>query len=187
MSELVSEIIDASQMMMEDSISHLEKVLSKIRAGKASTAMVDSVSVDYYGSATPLSQVSNISTPDAKTIAIQPWEKTLIQEIEKAIIDANLGFAPDNNGEIIRITLPPMTEERRRDIVKQVKEEVENARVSIRSNRQEANKDLKKLKDENVSEDLIKDGEEQVQKMTNEYNTKIDEIFKIKEEEVMSV
>jgi ribosome recycling factor len=187
MSELISEIIEESQMKMDDSISHLEKVLSKIRAGKASTAMVDGVNVDYYGSMTPLSQVSNISTPDAKTIAIQPWEKSLIQEIEKAIIDANLGFAPDNNGEVIRITIPPMTEERRRDIVKQVKDEVENAKVSIRSNRQDANKDLKKLKDENVSEDLIKDAESDVQNMTNDYNSKIDEIFKEKEVEVMSV
>lgn len=187
MSEQISEIIEETTMKMDDSIAHLEKTLSQIRAGRANAAMVEGVSVDYYGSLTPLSQVSNINTPDAKTISIQPWEKTLIPEIEKAIVDANLGFAPDNNGETIRINIPPMTEERRRDIVKQVKDETEKARVGIRNNRQEANKDLKKLKDDSVSEDLIKDGEAQVQEITNQYNTKIDGIFKAKEEEVMAV
>jgi ribosome recycling factor len=147
--------------------------------------MVASVFVDYYGSKTPLSQVANVNTPDARTISIQPWEKNMLQEIEKAIMVANIGFNPMNNGDFIIINVPPLTEERRRDLVKQSKAEAEDAKVSIRSARQEGNKEIKKLED--ASEDLKSIGEDEIQKLTDFYVKKIDDVLAVKEKEIMTI
>ena len=146
--------------------------------------MLSTVQVDYYGSMTPLSQVANVNTPDARTLAVQPWEKSMLQEIEKAILNANLGFNPMNNGDLIIISVPPLTEERRRDLVKQAKAESEDAKIGVRSARQEANKELKKLE---ISEDLLKDAEADVQELTNSFIAKIDDALKLKESEIMKV
>lgn len=183
--EEINFIIDTAKEGMDKAISHLEKQLVSIRAGKATPSMLSSVMVDYYGSATPLSQVANVNTPDARTISIQPWEKNLIQEIEKAIMVANLGFNPMNNGESVIINVPPLTEERRRDLVKQAKAEAEDAKVGIRNNRKEANNDIKKLDD--ASDDIKKNAETDVQTLTDSYVKKIDEIFAAKEKEIMTV
>ena len=147
--------------------------------------MLDNVSIDYYGAMTPLNQASNINTPDAKTISVQPWDKSMLEVMEKAIIDANLGFTPMNNGEMIIINVPPVTEERRRDLVKQAKAEAENAKVSIRNVRKDANDELKKL--DGLSEDVIKDAENSVQDVTNEFSSKVDAFFTKKESEIMTV
>ncbi len=184
MDEEVKFVLDSAKESMDASISHLEKAFIKIRAGKASPVMLSSVMVDYYGSQTPLSQVSNINTPDARTISVQPWEKNLIGEIENAIMNANLGFNPMNNGETVIISVPPLTEERRVQLVKQAKAEAEDAKVSIRSARQEANKDLKSLE---ISEDLLKNAEVDVQELTNSYIKKVDSLFTVKEAEIMKV
>ena len=187
MEEEVELTIELCKEKMEATISHLENELVHIRAGKASTRMLDGLTVDYYGSATSISQVSNISTPDARTIAIQPWEKSMIGPIEKAILNANLGFNPDNNGEIIRINVPPLTEERRRGLSKQANQEGEHARVSIRSARKDANDDLKKLLKEGLSEDLEKDAETVVQEMTNKYSKKVDNMLEEKNQEILTI
>ena len=187
MEEEVELIIEVCDEKMEAAIDHLENELVHIRAGKASTRMLDGVLVDYYGSMTPLSQVSNISTPDARTIAIQPWEKSMISPIEKAIMNGNLGFNPENNGEIIRINVPPLTEERRRTIAKQVSQEGEKARVSIRSARKDANDSLKKLLKDGLSEDLEKDAEMQVQNMTDKHGKKVDELLEEKNQEILTI
>ncbi|MEC7262309.1 MAG: ribosome recycling factor [Bacteroidota bacterium] len=184
MDEEVKFVLDSAKESMDASISHLEKAFIKIRAGKASPVMLSSVMVDYYGSQTPLSQVSNINTPDARTISVQPWEKNLIGEIENAIMNANLGFNPMNNGETVIISVPPLTEERRVQLVKQAKAEAEDAKVSIRSARQEANKDLKSLE---ISEDLLKNAEVDVQELTNSYIKKVDSLLTVKEAEIMKV
>lgn len=172
---------------MEETLLHLETELSKIRAGKADPAMLKSVKVDYYGSITPLNQVANVSASDAHTIAIQPWDKSTIPLIEKAIINANLGFNPDNNGEVVRVNVPPLTEERRRDLVKQTKSEGENARISLRNTRRDANETFKKLEKEGLSEDLRHDAETQVQDLTNSFSKKIDESLASKEEDIMKI
>ncbi len=187
MQEEIEMILDDAKQRMSKSIEHLDTELGKIRAGKANPKMLDSVLVDYYGSMTPLSQVANVSTPDPRTIAIQPWEKTLIGAIEKAIMAANLGMNPDNNGDLIRINVPPLTEERRRDLVKQVKKECEDAKVSIRNIRRENIEELKKMKKDGLSEDLEKDAEGEVQKITDSFSKKIDELFAIKEKDVLTV
>lgn len=187
MQEEVDFIIEHAEENMKAAIAHLNKELLHIRAGKAAPAMLDGVMVDYYGSATPLGQVSNISTPDARTIAIQPWEKGLIPDIEKAILTANLGLNPDNNGEIIRINIPVLTEERRKLLVRQVHQEGENAKISIRTVRKEANEGLKKLQKEGLSEDLEKDGEVDVQKLTDDYGIKVDTLVKDKEKDIMTI
>ncbi|MEN1784204.1 MAG: ribosome recycling factor [Bacteroidota bacterium] len=184
MNEEVSFILDTTKESMDGSMSHLEKALVKIRAGKASPSMLASIKVDYYGSQTPLSQVANINTPDARTISVQPWEKTMIQEIEKAIMMANLGFNPMNNGESVIINVPPLTEERRRDLVKQAKAEAEEARVSIRNARQDANKELKKLE---ISEDLLANAEIDVQELTDSFIKKVEQVLEVKEVEIMKV
>ena len=183
--EEIEFILDTSRESMDKSIGHLEVAFSKIRAGKASPQMLDNVSIDYYGAMTPLNQASNINTPDAKTISVQPWDKSMLEVMEKAIIDANLGFTPMNNGEMIIINVPPLTEERRRELVKQSKAESENTKVSIRNIRKEANDELKKLS--GFSEDLIKDAENNVQNMTNEFSSKVDAFFAKKESEIMTV
>jgi len=187
MTEEVQFIIDETTERMEKAISHLETELASLRAGKANPRMLDTVSIDYYGSQTPISQVANVGTPDAKTIAIQPWEKSMIEPIERAIINSNLGFNPQNNGEIIRINIPALTEERRRTLVKQVNAEGENAKVSVRSARKDANSEIKKLKDDGLSEDDAKKAEDEVQKMTDKFGEKIDKIVKLKEEDIMKI
>ena len=187
MIEEVNFQLDIAKEQMQEAVSHLENTLGKIRAGKANPQMLRTVSVDYYGVMTPLSQASNISTPDAQTITVQPFDKTLIPDIEQAITDANLGFNPSNNGEKVIINIPPLTEDRRRDLVKQAKIEVENAKVSIRNVRQRANDEMKKLGKDGLSEDLERDAEARVQELTNTYSAKIDEIFSVKETEIMTV
>lgn len=187
MHEEVQMILEICREKMEHAISHLEKELVHIRAGKASPRMLDSVLVSYYGSSVPIMQVSNISTPDSRTIAIQPWEKSMIQPIEKAIINSNLGFNPDNNGEVIRINVPVPTEERRRDMMKQVNKEGENARVSLRGARKEANDSLKKLLKDGLSEDVEKDAEIEVQDMTTDFAKNVDKMLEDKNQEILTI
>ncbi len=184
MEEEIQFVLDSSKESMNKAITHLEKAFIKIRAGKASPSMLSSVMVDYYGSQTPLSQVSNINTPDARTISVQPWEKNLLGEIEKAILQANLGFNPMNNGDLIIINVPPLTEERRRDLSKLAKSEAEDAKVGVRSVRQDAMKELKNL---DLTEDFLKDAEASVQELTNKFIAKIDETYQHKEAEIMKV
>lgn len=172
---------------MSAAIEHLKKELAKIRAGKAHASMLDGIYVDYYGVNTPLNQVSNINTPDARTISIQPWEKKMLDPIERAIQMANLGINPQNNGEIIIISIPPLTEERRKQLVKQSKAEAEHAKVSIRTARKDANDEIKSLQKETISEDMAKDAEERVQKLTDSYTRKVDEMLALKEKDIMTV
>ncbi|MEJ6793774.1 MAG: ribosome recycling factor [Flavobacteriales bacterium] len=185
MMEEINFIIESAKEQMSSNIDHLEHAFSKIRAGKASPSMLDNVSIDYYGSVTPLGQSSNVNTPDARTITVQPWDKTMLEVMDKAILDSNLGFTPMNNGEMLIINIPPLTEERRRDLAKKAKSESENAKISIRNARKEANDELKKI--DSVSEDLIKDAEEQIQKLTNEFTSKVDATYSVKEVEIMTV
>ncbi len=185
--EEIEFILDSTKESMVGSIAHLEKEFLNIRAGKASPQMLGSVFVEYYGSQTPLSQVSNVNVPDARTITIQPYEKSMLQTIEKAIMVANLGFNPMNNGENIIISVPPLTEERRRDLVKQAKAEAEDAKISIRNARKDANTDIKKLEKEGTSEDICKSAEEDIQKLTDSFIRKVEEHLVIKEAEIMKV
>ncbi|PNQ72017.1 ribosome recycling factor [Hanstruepera neustonica] len=185
MNEDIQFILDSAKESMDAAIKHLEKQLVNIRAGKASPAMLGSVMVDYYGSQTPLNQVANVNTPDGRTITVQPWEKAMLQEIERGIMIANLGFNPMNNGESIIINVPPLTEERRIVLAKQAKAEAEDAKVGVRNARKDANNEIKKLDD--VSEDVQKNTEIDIQEMTNKYVTKIDHIFENKEKEIMTV
>ena len=187
MTEEIEFIIDSTKESMNGSIAHLEKSFLNIRAGKASPAMLGSVFVDYYGSQTPLTQVSNLNVPDARTITIQPYEKNMLQPIEKAIMVANLGFNPMNNGDIIIITVPPLTEERRRDLSKQAKAEAEDAKIGIRNARKDANTDIKKEEKNGTSEDMCKDAEETIQKLTDTYIKKIEDLLAHKEAEIMKV
>lgn len=187
MTEEIDFILDSTKESMVGSIAHLEKEFANIRAGKANPAMVGGVFVDYYGAATLISQVANINVPDARTITIQPWEKNMLHPIEKAIMVANLGFNPMNNGDTIIISVPPLTEERRRDLVKQAKAEAEDAKIGIRNARKDANNEIKKLEKEGTSEDICKVAEEEVQNLTNAYIKKIDELFVVKEAEIMKV
>ena len=185
MNEDIQFILDSAEEAMDNAIKHLEKQFVNIRAGKASPAMLGSVMVNYYGAPTPLNRVSNVNTPDGRTITVQPWEKNMLHEIEKGIQIANLGFNPMNNGEIIIINVPPLTEERRRDLVKQAKAEAEDAKIGIRSARKEANTEIKKL--DHVSEDLQKNAEIDIQEMTDKYVKNIDHILEVKEKEIMTV
>lgn len=187
MNELITIELDDCKEKMEKAVAHTESELTKIRAGKANPSMLDSVFVDYYGSATPLSQVSNINTTDARTIVVQPWERTLLGTIEKAIIDSNLGLNPQNDGTIIRLAIPPLTEERRRDLVKKAKEEAEKGRVGVRNIRKDTNESIKKLKNDGASEDEIKLGEAEVQKLTDIYSAKVDQLVDAKEKDIMTV
>ena len=184
MNEEVDFILDSTEENMQHAIKHLEKQLLNIRAGKASPAMLGSVMVEYYGSMTPLNQVANVNTPDARTITIQPFERNTIHNIEKGIMMANLGFNPMNNGESVIISVPPLTEERRRELAKQAKAEAEEAKIGIRNDRKVANNDIKKLE---ISEDLMKIAEENVQKLTDTYIKKVDSIFENKEKEIMTI
>ena len=187
MTEEINFYLESAEEQMQDTLSHLESTLAKIRAGKANPQMLRNVSIDYYGVNTPLNQASNISTPDAQTISIQPYDKTLINEIEQAIIEANLGFNPSNNGEKVIINVPPLTEERRVELVKQVKMEIENSKISIRNIRQRANDEMKKLGKLGLLEDLERDAEASVQKLTDIFSQQVDQIFLKKEAEILTV
>ena len=177
-------IVDTAKESMDHALAHLEKEMLNLRAGKANPIMLASVKVDYYGTMTPISQVANINTPDGRTLTVQPWEKGMLQELEKVILVANLGFNPMNNGESIIINIPPLTEERRRNLAKLAKSETENAKIGIRAARKDANDEIKKS---NASEDIQKNYEIDVQELTDEYNAKADEIFRIKEKEILTV
>ena len=177
-------IIESSKELMDNSIIYLEKELINIRAGKANPNMLSSVNIEYYGVMTPLSQISNINTPDSQTISIQPWEKDKLQDIEKAILSSNLGFNPMNNGESILINIPPLTEERRIELVKVAKSEIEKAKVSIRNARKEANNEIRKS---DFSEDLKSNCEQDIQDLTDKYISKTDNILTIKEKEILSI
>lgn len=184
MTEEIKFILDSANESMNNAIKHFEKQLQNIRAGKASPAMLGSVQVEYYGSQVPLTQVANVNTVDARTLSVQPWEKSLITEIEKGILKANLGFNPMNNGESVIINVPPLTEERRRDLVKVAKAEAEEAKISVRNDRKNANNEAKAL---DLTEDLLKITEADIQKLTDTYIEKIDQILVIKEKEIMTV
>ncbi len=179
--------LEHAQESMDKSVSHTVVELGKIRAGKASPNMLDGLSVDYYGNPTPVNQVATVNTPDARTISIKPWEKNMIQEIEKAIINSDLGFNPQNDGELIRINIPALTEERRKSLVKQAKAEAENGKISIRNARKDTNDSLKKLLKDGASEDEIKSAEEEVQKITDAHVKKIDDILAQKEVDIMTI
>ena len=187
MNEEVDLILEDTEDNMKNAISHLEKALVTIRAGKANPRMLDGLQVDYYGTMTPIGQVANIGTSDARTIVIQPWEKQMIVPIEKAIMAANLGFNPDNNGEVIRINIPMLTEERRTILVKQVKHEGEETKISLRNSRRDANEMLKKMKDDGLSEDMEKRAEDKVQKLTDDYYGKVEGLIEEKEKDIMTV
>jgi len=184
MNEEMNLIQDTAKEMMHNALDHLEKEMLNLRAGKANPVMLSGVKVDYYGTPTLLSQIANINTPDARTITIQPWEKGILQEVEKAILIANLGFTPMNNGESIIINIPSLTEERRKDLAKIAKSESENAKISIRTARKEANAEIKKS---GVSEDIQKNHEIDIQNLTDEYISKVDKIFFLKEKEILTV
>ncbi len=179
--------IDATQETMEGAIKHLNIELSKIRAGKASTSMLEGLMIDYYGIQTPITGAASITTPDARTIAIKPFEKSIFGEIEKSIRNSNLGLNPMNDGELIRLSIPPMTEERRRDLVKRVKQEMEVAKINVRNARQDGNNSIKKLKGDGASEDAIKLAEERIQKITDSFIARTESIFSDKEKDIMSV
>lgn len=187
MNEEVTFVIDEAEEGMTNAIAHLDKEFQKIRAGKASPAMLEGVRVDYYGAITPIEQVSNINTPDPRQIIVQPWEKAMLSPIEKAIMAANLGFNPQNNGEVLRINVPPLTEERRRDLVKKAKVEVENAKVTIRNIRRSAIDSGKKLEKDGIPEDEIKQLEKEIQNRTDSFIGKVDKMFEAKEKDIMTV
>ncbi|MCC5939825.1 MAG: ribosome recycling factor [Lunatimonas sp.] len=185
--EEIQLFLDEAQSLMKKAVDHTSSELVKIRAGKAMPNFLDGIVVSYYGAPTPLQQVSSITTPDARTLAIKPWERSLIGEIEKAIINSDLGLNPQNNGEMVMLTIPPLTEERRKSLVKQVKNECENGKISIRSIRKDTNESLRKLQKDGAPEDEVKRAEDTVQKYTDKFSTKIDELFAKKEEEIMKV
>lgn len=183
--EEIDIILDSTREQMAYALQHLEKQLVKIRAGRANPNMLEGVKVEYYGTLTPINQVANIGTPDSRTISVQPWEKAMIQEIEKAILASDLGLNPQNNGEMVMINIPPLTEERRKELVRRARKEGEEARISIRNARKEANDEIKKL--DGISEDFIKDAEDQVQEITDQHNAKVEKVLERKEEEIMQI
>lgn len=184
----IKELIAKATANMEKAVEYLDEQLSHVRAGKASPKLLDGIMVMYYGNATPLTQVASINTPDAKTIVATPWERSLIKDIEKAIMDSPLGITPENNGELIRLGLPPLTEERRRQLVKQIKGDAEDAKVSVRNARRDAIDAIKKsVKTDGTPEDVAKDAEAEMQKVHDRYIKKIDELFAEKEKEIMTV
>lgn len=185
--EEIQMYLEEAKSLMEKAVQHTAAELVKIRAGKAMPNFLDGILVAYYGTPTPIQQVASITTPDARTLAIKPWEKTLISEVEKAIINSDLGLNPQNNGEMVMLTIPPLTEERRKNLVKQVKNECENGKISIRTVRKDTNDALKKLLKEGASEDEVKRAEDTVQKFTDTYTSKIDAHFEKKEAEIMKV
>ena len=187
MSEGLLVILEDSQLSMKKAIEHFESELIKIRAGKASPNMLDGIVVDYYGSPTPIGQVGNLSAMDARTLTIQPWEKNMLQPIERAIIASNIGINPQNDGNIIRLFLPPLTEERRKELVKRSNVEGEHAKVAIRNIRRDSIEQIKKLQKDGLSEDAAKDGESDIQDITNDYIALVDKHLESKEKEIMSV
>lgn len=187
MEEDVSLIIEMAEDGMKHSLEHLQKELVKVRTGKASTSMLDGLLVAYYGSPTPLKQVANVTTSDARTIVIQPWEKNMLGPIEKAIFEANFGITPQNDGEVVRLVIPPLTEERRKDLVKQVKHLGEEAKVSIRNSRREAMEQIKKEVKNGYPEDAGKRRETEIQELTDTYTTRVDKMLEVKEEDIMTV
>ncbi|HEY0054401.1 MAG TPA: ribosome recycling factor [Pedobacter sp.] len=187
MNELIKKQLSDAKTSMDKAIEHCDAELLKIRAGKASSAMLDGITIDYYGTQTALQQVCGISTPDARTLVAQPWEKHMIGPIEKAIIDSNVGLNPQNDGIVIRMNVPPLTEERRRDLFKKAKEEAERGRITIRNIRKDINGKIQRLKSDGVSEDEIKTGEGEVQKLTDSYIVKIDKLVELKEKDIMTV
>lgn len=187
MDEEINMLLSMTKEGMEKAIAHLDVELAKIRAGKANPSMLDSVVVDYYGTPTPLNQVGNVNTLDARTISVQPWEKPMLEEIEKAITNANLGLNPQNNGEMVIINVPTLTEERRMELVKRAKNEGENAKVSIRNDRKEANDGIKKMASDGLAEDAAKDAEARVQEQTDAFTAKVDALVEAKEKDIMTV
>ena len=179
--------LEHAEEMMDKAVKHLSGELSRIRAGKATPNMLDGVEVEYYGSMSPLNQIASVTTPDARTLAIKPWEKKMIPEIERAIMNSDLGLNPQNDGELIRINIPALTEERRLTLVKQAKAEAENGKVSVRNVRKDVNDSLKNLLKEGLAEDLVKSAEEEVQKITDKYVAKIDQLLVQKEKDIMTV
>jgi len=180
-------VYDDVQEKMDKSIEHIEKSFQKIRAGKASPDMLGGVMVDFYGAMTPIHQTANVTSPDARQIIVQPWDKSQISNIEKAILAANLGFTPKNEGEVLRITVPAVTEERRRELVKQAKSEAEDAKVAVRNSRRTGNDEAKKLEKEGIPEDDVKKLQDDIQKLTDEYIQKIDKLFEKKEKDIMTI
>ena len=187
MIEKAKAVIEAVKEKMQGSVTYLDEDLKTYRAGKANPAVFNSVVVNYYGTMTPIPQVASIATPDARTMLIQPWDRTLLKPVEKAIMDANLGFTPQNNGEVIRINIPAITEERRKELVKKARNAGENAKVAVRNARRDAIESLKKLQKEGLPEDTEKDFEDEVQKLTDNFSKKIEEILAAKEKEIMTV
>ncbi|MBF25794.1 MAG: ribosome recycling factor [Flavobacteriales bacterium] len=187
MEEQVNFCIDLATEKMNDSVNHLQSELSKIRAGRANTSVLDGVNVDYYGTPTPISNMASLSTPDARTIFIQPWEKNTVPDIVNSINAANLGFNAQDTGDKIIINIPILTEERRIELVKQVKTEIENCKISIRNTRRDANDELKTLNKDGLSDDALKIAEEKIQALTDKYVTQIDAIFEVKEKDILTV
>lgn len=185
--EEIELFLEEASELMDKSVEHTGKEFSKIRAGKAMPSMLDSVFVMYYGAKTPLGQVASVNTPDARTLMIKPWEKNTLGEIEKAIINSDLGFNPQNDGEIIRINVPALTEERRLMLMKQVKAEAESGKISVRNIRKDTNDSLKSLQKEGASEDAVKAAEEKVQKLTDGHVVKIDNLVVVKEQDIMTI
>lgn len=183
----VKSYLDPAEEKMELAVAYLEETLARIRAGKANPKILDGIRVDYYGSQAPISNVANVAVPDARTITITPWEKSMFRVIEKAIIDSDLGITPENNGEVIRISIPPLTEERRKALVKQSKNEAEQAKISVRNARREAIDGLKKAVKNGMPEDVEKDAEDKLQKAHDRFMKKIDEVFAAKEKEILTV
>ena len=183
----VKHYLDAAEEKMEMAVEFLEEALAHIRAGKANPKILDGIRVDYYGSAAPIANVANISVPDARTITITPWEKSMFKEIEKAIINSELGIMPENNGDLIRISIPPLTEDRRKTLVKQSKNEAEQAKISVRNARRDAIEGLKKAIKDGMPEDVSKDGEASVQKVHDKYMKRIEDVFAAKEKEILTV
>ncbi len=187
MTEEVKMFFDDAREHMEKAIRHLEDELSKVRAGRANPSMLGDIKVDYYGSPAPLSQVSNISVPDARTLMIKPWDKSMLQPIEKAILASNIGLTPQSDGEVIRLNIPMLTEERRKDLVKQVRHHAEHSKVGIRNARRDANDAIKSLQKDGLAEDLAKQSEQEVQHLTDSYIAKVDKHVEAKEKEIMTV
>ena len=187
MDEEIQLYLDEAKELMQKAVEHTGQELSKIRAGKAMPNMLDGIMVEYYGTPTPIQQISSINTPDARSIVIKPFEKNMLNEVQRAITNSDLGLTPQNDGELIRLNIPPLTEERRQQLVKQVKQEIEQGKISIRNIRKDTNNSIGKLKNEGISEDSIKRGEEQVQALTNQYTDRLDELFVKKEKEILTV
>ena len=183
----VKSLIDSVKGQMQKALEHFEFELSKIRAGKASAQMLDGINAEAYGSKSPLNQLANISTPDARTITLQPWDGSLLQAIERAILMANIGLTPQNDGKIIRLSIPPLTEERRKDLVKQTKVEAENCRVSLRNHRRDANEKVKAFVKDGLPEDVGKNAETTIQNILNDFSAKVDKHLEVKDKEIMTV